>query len=392
MKILWVLDKYFDISVDRITWIETIRHLEQKGHSVSLLTGYRKVKKPIPDVHVKYVKTFHIKWIGSFLFALHLSLKTFLQLLKNRFDFLIVDPFSLMDILPVWLILFVFSSYPKRIVDIRTIPVESYGLKGRLNNFIFRFVLKMTGKTAHGMTVITPFMKRTICDTHNLNRFPVGVWSSGASPETFDPSLVKKSEIDKLSQDLHLYKKFVIIYHGAMTPARGLYETLEGFKLLVPEIRRNIILLLIGDGTAKKQMIDWVKKHKMDKQVCFHDPVPHKDIIKYIALADIGILPFPNLLWWRVSSPIKLMEYLIMKKSVIVTDIEAHRDVLGDAPCAIWIPDNSPESIKKAIEKAYNERLKFKKYGKDARDLVLTNYTWKKQTDNFYHFLCRRMP
>ena len=388
MKILWVIDKYFDISVDRVTWIETIRHLEKRGHSVTLMTGYRNSKEPQPGIRVKYVGTLHLPWLGSIIFAFNLFLKTGLELMKSRPDILIVDPFSFIDILPIILFLQIFSLDPKRVLDIRTIPVESYGIKGKINNILFRFVLKIIKHTANGLTYITPFMRRTITDTYRLRGFPATVWSSAASTDTFDPARITRENKKDIRQKLQLENKFIVMYHGAMTPARGLFETLQGYQLLDKDVKRNTVLLFIGDGTAKKQMIEWINREQLSTKIRFVKTVPHEEIAAYIASADAGILPFPNLLWWRVSSPIKLMEYLAMEKPVIVTDIEAHRDVLKDASYTVMIPDNSPISIKKGISEAYKNRIKYKKSAKAGRYLIQSRYTWEKQTESFHKFLC----
>ena len=107
----------------------------------------------------------------------------------------------------------------------------------------------------------------------------------------------------------------------------------------------------------------------------------------YVALSDVGLLPFPNLMWWRVSSPIKLMEYMAMRKPVIVTDIEAHREVLGEREMAIYVKDNQPESLAEGIMQAYHKRKTLKNPGRQARQLVESRYTWKKQAEKLALFL-----
>ena len=73
-----------------------------------------------------------------------------------------------------------------------------------------------------------------------------------------------------------------------------------------------------------------------------------------------------------------------MGKSVIVTDIEAHREVLNNSPGGIFIKSHEPEEIAKGIEKAYHLRNKM---GKMGRERVIHKYTWEKQAENLTKFL-----
>jgi glycosyltransferase involved in cell wall biosynthesis len=81
------------------------------------------------------------------------------------------------------------------------------------------------------------------------------------------------------------------------------------------------------------------------------------------------------------------MEYLAMGKSVIVTDIEAHREVLNGLPCGIFIKSHNVEEIARAIERAYRRRHEFRKRGRMGREMVIQRFTWDKQAENLTDFL-----
>ena len=104
-------------------------------------------------------------------------------------------------------------------------------------------------------------------------------------------------------------------------------------------------------------------------------------------MADVGILPFPELMWWRVSCPLKLMEYLAMEKPVIVTDIEAHRHVLDGIHCGLFISSNRPADIAQGILKMYQNREQLGTIGKEGRIRVQDKYTWEAQTIKLEKYL-----
>jgi glycosyltransferase involved in cell wall biosynthesis len=155
---------------------------------------------------------------------------------------------------------------------------------------------------------------------------------------------------------------------------------------IISKSHDDIVLLFVGQGKARIMLEKLVEKLGLHEQVLITGPVNYEDIPNYLAFANVGILPFPPLLWWRVSSPIKLMEYLAMAKPVIVTDIEAHRDVLRDCPAGTFITSNKPEEIAQGILKVYRSH-KLHVFEKKGRELVRRKYTWDIQVSHLEKYL-----
>ena len=77
--------------------------------------------------------------------------------------------------------------------------------------------------------------------------------------------------------------------------------------------------------------------------------VPYAEVPKHIAIADICVVPLPDIDWWRVSSPLKVYEYLAMGKPVIMTNILPNREIVPNDEDEIFLPDIRPETIAEAI-------------------------------------------
>jgi glycosyltransferase involved in cell wall biosynthesis len=386
LRILWVINKYLDISSDRITWLETARKLENLGHSVILLTGYKKEK---PDFGLKggirYVPSISIKILGLLTSNVSLFVYTGYYLITEMPDFLIVHPINCLTVLPFTIIRKLKLIKTRFVLDVRTIPVECFGFSGKMKEILFDLSVLCSRYLFDGITVITPFMKKVLSEKYDLGKNNLNIWTSGASPELFDPSQVDPKDIEILRKKMNLKNRFAVMYHGVLTPTRGLKESIKAIKLLVNK-KYNIVLLLIGDGIAKAELETLANSLDLQGHVIIKGTVPYQEVPLYIALADVGILPFPNILWWRVSSPIKLMEYLAMEKPVIVTDIEAHRNVLISNNSGFFIASHDPETIAQGILRAYQSRKHLKTMGQRGRKIVQEEYTWEKQAlklDNF---------
>ena len=68
-----------------------------------------------------------------------------------------------------------------------------------------------------------------------------------------------------------------------------------------------------------------------------------------------------------------------MGKPVIVTDIAAHRAVLGNLNCAFFVPDHQPDSIADGIKKAFENESELETLGELARKTAIQHFTWDRQ-------------
>ncbi len=318
-------------------------------------------------------------------YSLTFSLTLFLYLipvtLPDTPDIILLDFIAFFPLIPLIVLSKLRLIKTKFVLDIRSIPVEVHDRMDRLKEQIYKAVLSFANSFSDGVTVISSLMKKQICHEYNIDENNVGIWSSGVSLETFN-----FEGINPIDEPPFCNKKFIVMYHGALSQSRGLQETVKAIGLLKSS-RPDIVFFILGDGKAKSKLELSIRELNLGNNVFIHKPVPYEDVPKYIASCHIGILPFPNLNWWRVSSPLKLMEYLAMGKPVIVTDIEAHREVLNNSPCGIFIKSNNPEEIAQGIIKAYTLKNKLKEIGKVGREIVGHDYTWKKQADNLINFL-----
>ena len=382
MKIVWVNYKRFGEGLSKTSRIEMTKELLRMGHSVYLVVPYsgNRYKFGLGE-NMKYLLTMSRRGFYSLGFSVTLFLYLIPVTLRDTPNIVFLDLKSFFPLVPFMVLSKLRLIKTKFVLDIRSIPVEVHGRMDRINERIYKAVVSLANSFSDGVTVISPLMKKQICHVYNIDENNVGIWSSGVSLETFN-----FEGIDPINEPPFCNKEFIVMYHGALSQSRGLQETVKAIGLL-NSTYPNIVFFILGDGKAKSKLELSIKELNLGNNVFLHKSVPYEDVPKYIVSCHIGILPLPNLNWWRVSSPLKLMEYLAMGKSVIVTDIEAHREVLNNSPCGIFIKSNNPEEIAQGIIRAYTLKDKLKEIGKIGREIVAHDYTWKKQADNLMNFL-----
>lgn len=381
MRVVWLLHGYWDENLDRVTWVQTSSILEQRGHTVTFITGYRVRRDAFGLSHAILVPSVRRPYLNQLTQSVTASAALCWHLACRRPDVVVVDGFAWSaGLVPAALARGGFLR-TRFIMDVRSVPVDTVGLKGRIVQGHFGAGMHLANRLYERMTAITPFMAETLRSDYAV-RLPIDLWSSGVSIEQFDPAAVS-------AQAIALVRKVagvgpgdtLLLYHGSYGRTRGLTSLVRAMEL-VCKSAPNCVLLLLGSGPSADQLRHLVSDLGLERNVLLHEPVPHEQVRDYIAAADLGVLPFPRLRWWRVSSFIKLLEYMAMGKPVLVTDIEAHRDVLGNSPAAFFAHDGRPASLAAAILRALDQRDQLAELGSTLRGLAESRYQWWQQADS----------
>ncbi|MGB9615269.1 MAG: glycosyltransferase family 4 protein [Fervidobacterium sp.] len=376
-RIVWVSFLILDADLHKISRLEILRSLAKKGHITELAAVYSRNKVMLQSENfpasVIAIPLRYVPVISSILFSVILLFLLPFYIIVYKPDFVITEPdlqvISFIPAIPIFRLKKI-----KLILDIRSTPVETYGIRGWLKSFFFNVSVLLAKTFFDGMTIITPYMKDEVCKRFNLNPEFVGVWSSGVSLELFNPSKYI-FEGEKLRRKFKLSNRFVIFYHGALSKKRGLVETLEALTFLKSQYP-NIVLFLIGAGSITKTLRELIKVKGLQNNVIIHEPVKYIDVPKYIAMSDVCIVPLLNHPYWRFQCPLNLLEYLAMEKVVILTDIPANNHIVGKKQCGIYISEATPIEIAKGIEYAYHNKSKLSIWGKTGRSIIEKYYSW----------------
>jgi glycosyltransferase involved in cell wall biosynthesis len=385
-KLLWISPLILDVHLHKTTQIEMLRALAKRGYNTCLMAVYSKDKIknkeiPIPtfSIPLRYIPMLSPIMFGTCVFFF---LPFYIIIKKPRY--IIANPdFYVLGFVSA--IPFSLFKCTKLILDVRSTPVETFGIRGYLQRLFFDLSVLIARKFFNGMTIITELMKQEVCGKFKIDPKRVGVWSSGVSSSIFDPhNFVAKGK--ELRKKLGLSKKFIVFYHGALTANRGLIETIEAMDIIKQKYF-DIVFFILGMGELAEHLKNLIEIHKLQNHVVLHDAVAYEEIPNYIEMSDVGIVPLPNHPYWRFQSPLKLMEYLAMEKTVIITDIAAHRTIIGEEKCGIYVSGFNPTETAKSIVYAYTQRNRLNEWGKRGRIIINRHYEWEKVGRDFDNYL-----
>lgn len=372
MKLHWLIPLTVDATFQFTSKNELARAFREQGNEITTTVAYVNEKTPMDGfTRVEYCRTPRGSLLRKILFHWLMLRSTW----RENADVVMVG-FQAAHLLPLaWLFRF-GRKKPKIIMDIRTVPVDvGEGLSGKIEVLRYWLSIRLADWFCDGMTVITPMLGDTVRPWLKHLTGEMGVWTSGVHLDQFE-----RNGPDRRAE-LGLEGKKVLLYHGVLSPNRGLQNALRALDRLRDEFP-NLIFLFVGDGGGREELQEIAANLGLEDRVIFTGKVPYQDVSNYIRTADLAILPFPNITWWAVSSPIKLMEYLAIGVPIVATDIPAHRWVIEQTGGAIIATDDQPESLKESIKSALRDGVEMA----DRQTLEAT-ISWNQQALRLGRFI-----
>lgn len=368
--LVWINTGPMD-GLDIATWLFTTRELRNLGWKVTLIApddpgvhiklGVEYTGIPMPDIYLIRQLIFQIR------------VKQFVDRLKPVPDAVMFHEFAV----PAFFLskigrILTGRKKPVYAQDIRSLPMQPAdiaGLKDRLRGLYFFLENWFANHGAvDGRIAITRPMAEAL-------RIPSerfwGVWSSGVQPELFNRAAKNRDWSD-------IERQVKLIYIGSMSDGRNL--AVLGRAVMEANRRgMNFHVTYVGGGTEMDDLLRL--ESEAGGCVRVQAPVPHDTIQDWLAQAHIGVLPFPDELKFRVSSPIKLFEYAASGLAILATRITCHTNVIGDGKYVIWAKESTVDSLAASLEDAWNNRARLREMGELARR-ESSRWTWSEAAAN----------
>jgi glycosyltransferase involved in cell wall biosynthesis len=206
---------------------------------------------------------------------------------------------------------------------------------------------------------------------------------NGVDPEKFNPKVITSEECRILKRELRIDDKRVVVgFSGTFGVWHGIPQLTEAIdKILKNSLSINIYFLLIGDGDLRQESEDQVGHYE---NVTFMGVVKYSDIQKYLAICDVLVSPQNPKMDGRefFGSPTKLFEYMAMEKGIVASDLGQIGKVLRHNYSVLLIEPGNVDQLVEGILKLAKDKELRETLGKQAREDVVANYTWKKNVEN----------
>lgn len=376
-EIYWFESKQLDRVTNFSSRTEIIKNALKQEFNLHYYCSF-KIEKKYFDLkdNIHYLGFFKNRILKKIEFNLLVCLKVIALVFKEN-QVIIVNQDLIKNALPGVFLNKILKNNNKFVVDIRTTPTGIKTFERDMERFHSSF--KYAVKYFDGLSFITPFMGEFVMSRYN-KEIPIVYWSSGVDTELFDSNLIRPER----NRD----KRFTVFYHGGISISRGNLNLIKACEELIDQ-GYDIKLQQIGI-TVDISIREYINSKQLQNWCELLPPMNLKDIPQCIANCDLPVLPFPYFMAWRVSSPIKLMEYLSMGKKVLVPKMEAFTDMFGNNENLVFyysIQEGEEVSeIAHGIKNIIDQNLLYFYNKEDVIRFAGDRYTWEQQADNLLQF------
>lgn len=189
---------------------------------------------------------------------------------------------------------------------------------------------------------------------------------NGCDLDLFKPDEYSKSIFSGVNEN-----QMVATFTGAHGFANGLDAVLDAAVVLKQKgYEDKIKLVLIGDGIKKDELVERIKKEQLDNCL-FLDPVPKKELTKYMHATDVGLMLLANVpAFYYGTSPNKFFDYIATGLPVLNNYPGWLADMINEYKCGVAVPPEDPEAFSDGLIELYENPERRKEMGVNARKLA----------------------
>jgi glycosyltransferase involved in cell wall biosynthesis len=218
------------------------------------------------------------------------------------------------------------------------------------NNYLNTWALQHAVPRADGVTVVS---------RHFQALYGGLLLPQYVDTQVYDP---KRQTPAELRQTLELQDRRVVVFAGIAHPSKGVTELVAALQSLPAELQ-NWCLLIVGPPTPHAQAAA-----AQDHRVRLLGTQPPSDTPRYLALADLVVLPQRPTPAAVGQMPMKLFEALAMGVPVIATALSDIPEVLQD--CGLVVAPGDAGALRTAIATLFNRPSYARQLGQAARKKI----------------------
>lgn len=169
-----------------------------------------------------------------------------------------------------------------------------------------------------------------------------------------------------------------LIYHGSMTEERGVLAAIEAMhhvRLAHP----NAKLLLVGSiqGDLATRVAALLRRLELKEAVDLVGLVDHAEVGKYLAVSEIGLVPFAHTRKFEKNIPQKIFEYWAAGMPVVGTDLTPIRHYVSRCEGGLLTESNDPMVLAQAICSLLSQPETAKRMGMRGKAMVENEWRWE---------------
>jgi glycosyltransferase involved in cell wall biosynthesis len=248
-----------------------------------------------------------------------------------------------------------YSIYPKYVLD------------------FFNFQEGWIPKRMDAITVASVALKEQML-MNNIASKKIFYVPNGASELPY--YLSNDSEVLKLRNTLGLSNSQTILLYTRFFE----YEIRQFVSIvkLVSDVLSDVKFIVVGKGEFEEdeQLKKLLASERLERFVTMVGWIDHKEIPKYLALADVAIYPFDDTLLNRSKCPGKLIELMEAGKPIVAHAVGQIKEYIENEISGILVRSNDDRNFSAQILRLLTDNSLRKKLSDNAKVQIMTRFSW----------------
>ncbi|MFB0612120.1 TIGR04063 family PEP-CTERM/XrtA system glycosyltransferase [Aurantiacibacter poecillastricola] len=200
----------------------------------------------------------------------------------------------------------------------------------------------------------------------------INIMPNGVDLTTFGEPAARD---DALAEELGVGEGPVIGFIGSFYDYEGLDDLIAAMPLLLDR-HPGAHLLLVGGGPMEDALLAQAAASPAAAHIHFTGRVPHNEVERYYALADIMAYPRKKSRLTDLVTPLKPLEANAQMQLVAASDVGGHRELIRDGETGVLFAPDDPAACAAALADLVDRREEWDAIRHAARVHVREHHDW----------------
>lgn len=242
-----------------------------------------------------------------------------------------------------------------------------------------------TYKSAHRLIGLSPGIVEGI-QRRGIPRERISLIPNGSDLDIFQPVKADNESLPWRPEGVDS-GDLMAVFTGAHGIANGLDALIDAALVLRARGRRDIKLVLVGNGKMKPGLEQRAESAGL-KNVLFLDPIPKHQLAGLMAEADLGLQVLANVpAFYYGTSPNKFFDYIAAGLPVLNNYPGWLASMINEYGCGFSVPPEDPQAFADALEEAADNRAALKRMGRRSRALAQERFDRRVLAERFVNWL-----
>lgn len=186
--------------------------------------------------------------------------------------------------------------------------------------------------------------------------------------------------------------QFVVSYFGTMGLSQGLSVFFEAAALLAAKGRREIRIVLMGDGVDRDALLEEARRRALPN-LAILPPCAFDEVPSYYQATDVAAICLRDLPLFRETIPSKVFEIMAAEVPVLAVIAGETCDIVEEAGCGVCSEPENAVALVAAIERLYAMSPEDRRrMGRAGRRWVEAHCSRERQADEYLEVLAELVP